>query len=632
VWPACDPFLCLDSFTYSVTDAQGTSNVATVYVTVANTAPVANNDVEVVTADGAVDVTVPVLGNDLDAEGDLGRPLTVAISGPPSLGVAVVNPDNTIKYELADVSFAGVIRFQYTVEDESGAVSNEAVVRVAIRVDTIEITSARFQDANGKWTVTGACSDPGNLITLYSGVSVEESERGEVVGTATCQPDNTWTYDATSTALDPDPALANFVSALSSGQGFDEAFPVSFAGQNNLPTANPDTYADLFVDGGLTVGTPGVLGNDEDADFDPLAARLSAAPTKGLLVLNADGSFTYTPDNRYDGSDLFSYIANDGKADSAPTTVTISGNVPPIALDDNYSTDLNTTLSTGLPGVLANDADVEGDSLTVSEVNGASANVGDEITLVSGALLKLESDGSFSYTPALNFTGTDSFTYIASDGTDGSNLATVTISVGVNSAPVAVDDVYSSAQNTPLVIASPGVLANDTDADRDLLTVSAVNGLSTSIGVQITLVSGSSLTVNLDGSFTYTPVLNFTGVDSFTYTANDGAVDSNTTTVTITVQDAVTVSSATYRTRQARWQIQGAVSDVDSAVRVYMCTEATCGSSSRSLIGSANVNAIDGSWNINGSGATLPDGGPAWVIAVSSTGSESNIVPVNIRN
>ena len=120
-------------------------------------------------------------------------------------------------------------------------------------------------------------------------------------------------------------------------------------------------------------------------------------------------------------------------------TITVTAvNDAPVAADDAYSTAEDTALTVAAPGVLGNDTDPDGDPLTAVLVSGPSHGT-----------LTLNADGSFTYTPAANFNGTDSFTYRASDGTADSNLATVTITVtAVNDAPAATDDAYSTAEDT----------------------------------------------------------------------------------------------------------------------------------------------------------------------------------------
>src|SRR3989475_7188097 len=175
----------------------------------------------------------------------------------------------------------------------------------------------------------------------------------------------------------------------------------------------------------------------------------------------------------------------------------------------------DTTLMVSAPGVLGNDSDSDGDLLSAVLVSGPS----------HGTLI-LNADGSFRYSPAANYNGPDSFTYQASDGATNSGVVTVTLTVNpVNDAPVAADDTYITPEDTILTVSAPGVIANDSDVDGDPLTAILVTG-----------PAHGTLSLNNDGSFTYTPALNYNGPDSFTYKANDGQVDSPTNaTVSITV-------------------------------------------------------------------------------------------------
>src|SRR5207302_3104112 len=125
----------------------------------------------------------------------------------------------------------------------------------------------------------------------------------------------------------------------------------------------------------------------------------------------------------------------------------------------------------------------------------------------------LNSNGSFTYTPAANYNGPDSFTYQANDGTVNSNFATVSIAVNpVNDAPVAVNDSYSTNEDTPLSVATPGVLANDSDADGSSEERRVGKGCS-----------HGTVTLHINGTFTYTP----DGEDNctliYSYKANDSA-------------------------------------------------------------------------------------------------------------
>ncbi|MBW3540934.1 MAG: tandem-95 repeat protein [Planctomycetes bacterium] len=188
--------------------------------------------------------------------------------------------------------------------------------------------------------------------------------------------------------------------------------------------AEDDVYDVLPApDGVLTVDAlDGVLANDWDADGDPLDATLTSGPANGTLnYFNSDGSFEYVPAAGFAGTDTFVYSASDGlTSDSA--TVTIYVNSAPSPVPDDYSTAVDTTLSVPAAGVLANDYDAEGDSLTAS-LSSSPAN---------GTLLEFNADGSFVYEPFAGFVGVDEFYYTVNDGrlTSSSDNARVRIFVG----------------------------------------------------------------------------------------------------------------------------------------------------------------------------------------------------------
>jgi len=189
---------------------------------------------------------------------------------------------------------------------------------------------------------------------------------------------------------------------------------------NDAPAAAADAYT-TAEDTALSIAAPGVLGNDTDADGNPLTAEKVTNPAHGTLALNANGSFSYTPAANYAGSDSFTYKANDGMADSNVATVTITVtpvNDAPAAMADTYTASKDTPLTIAAAGVLLNDTDIDGNPLTAVKVSDPAHG-----TLV------LNANGSLTYTPAANYSGSDSFTYMASDGQASSNVATVTITV-----------------------------------------------------------------------------------------------------------------------------------------------------------------------------------------------------------
>ncbi len=289
---------------------------------------------------------------------------------------------------------------------------------------------------------------------------------------------------------------------------------------NSAPLAVNDAVSTL-EDQPLTFN---MLANDQDAEGDTLTPIIVQAPSNGTLAPNADGSFTYTPNANFFGADAFTYIANDGEFDSNLATVSITINPvndAPVAADVAASTVEDTGLTIDL---VASAVDIDSATLSALIVTGPANGV-----------LTQNADGTYTYTPNANFFGTDSFTYRVSDGEFDSSLATVSLTVAAaNDAPLATDDVATTAEDTALVI---DVRANDQDLDSTTLSTLLVAG-----------PQHGALALNPDGSFTYTPNANFFGQDSFTYRLRDEELESNLATVNITVtpvNDAPTVADYT---------------------------------------------------------------------------------------
>jgi VCBS repeat-containing protein len=367
---------------------------------------------------------------------------------------------------------------------------------------------------------------------------------------------------------------------------------------------------------------------DFNGDGKPDLAVANQSPSKvSVLLGNGTGGFT-GPTNFTAGSGPASVAVGDfngdGKPDLAVANVnddnvsvllnnTIT-NRAPVAADDAYTTAEDTALTVAAPGVLGNDSDPDGDSLSAVAGSGPSHGT-----------LTLNANGSFVYTPAANYNGSDSFTYRASDGTLTSNLATVTITItAVNDAPVAADDAYTTAEDTALTVAAPGVLGNDSDPDGDSL--SAVAGSGPSHG---------TLTLNANGSFVYTPAANYNGSDSFTYRASDGTLTSNLATVTITitaVNDAPVVTVAAGGTcgiDDHSGTINLTVGDVDNAATALTLSAA---SSNPTLVPNRNI-AFAGSGAARTLTATSVAGrsGTAIVTITVSDGQATGSVQVTVR-
>lgn len=287
----------------------------------------------------------------------------------------------------------------------------------------------------------------------------------------------------------------------------------------SAPVANDDAYSVAEDPAApLTAAAPGVLGNDTPAGG--LTARLVSGVSHGALTLNADGSFSYTPAANYNGADLFTYVANGGAADSNTATVRITVtavNDAPTAANDAASTTAGTAVT--IP-VIANDGDIDGNPLTVTNLSAVSPAGAGTAVLAGGGTAVL-------FTPAAGFTGQATFTYAAFDGALPSGAATVTVTVNpaANNPPVAADDFAETQANRQVVI---NVLANDTDSDGTLVPSSVAATKPT---------MGGTVAVQASGAVQYTPRRNFRGTDTFTYTVRDNqGATSNAATVRVNVK------------------------------------------------------------------------------------------------
>lgn len=307
---------------------------------------------------------------------------------------------------------------------------------------------------------------------------------------------------------------------------------------NNAPVAVDDAYSGA-VEGGVFVrlATVGLLANDTDGDGDALTAMLASLPAHGAVQLNADGSFTYTHDGSETTADSFSYKVSDGADESNTATVALTitpVNDTPVASDDAYTgIEEGGAFARIAPvGVLSNDTDAEGDALSVTLVSGPAYGS-----------LSLESSGAFLYTHDGSETVSDSFTYQASDGVSNSAVATVTLTITpVNDPPNAADDNAVANEGVPVTI---DVIANDSDVDGtvDPATVVITSG-----------PANGAVTVNGDGTVTYTPNQGFSGpaTDSFQYqVSDDSGASSTAATVTVTMNTPPTPVAGCATTPQA---------------------------------------------------------------------------------
>ena len=415
---------------------------------------------------------------------------------------------------LADPGVPSDGTYSYTARQTTAGGTSSQSAALIVRVDTagpsVTINQAAGQaDPTASPTInfTAVFSEP---VGGFGGCDVQLS--GTAGATNAAVTGSGATYNVAVSGMT---ANGTVVATIPAGGATDVAGNANAA---STSTDNSVTFnapvAPQFISGAPPNGAAGVAYTftfTASGSPSPAFSRTAGTLPPGL-TLSASGVLSGTPTTA--GNYTFTVTASNGTAPDASQQYSVRISGIPAANNDAYITAEDTVLTVAAPGVLSNDTDAAGNTLTASIVAHPAHGT-----------LTLNPDGSFTYTPAANYNGPDGFTYRANNGTNDSNTATVRLTVhAVNDPPVAVNDSYDAPGTGALNVPAPGVLANDVDVDGNALTVVLVSG-----------PAKGALTLNANGSFAYTPASNVSAADSFTYRASDGTLDSDVATVNINV-------------------------------------------------------------------------------------------------
>jgi VCBS repeat-containing protein len=490
-------------FTYKVSDGKEDSmaETVTIDVTPVNDAPIAVAGTLTVTED--IIKTDTLLGSDID--GDI---LTYSIVENSSKGTVTITDANagTFSYQ-PNLNATGTDSFSFKIND--GTVDSQTVT-ISVNIDAVNDAPVVNKD---QYTVSEDTTLHSISSILANDTDVENDSltatlvTGPANGTLTLNQDGTFTYMPKANFFGQD----QFVYKASDGEldSVEETVTIQVTPVNDVPVATAGTLTvteDTLANGTL-VGT--------DIDGDVLAFSIIENGNKGTVTLTDDhaGTFTYQPHLNATGTDTFTFKINDGIVDSQIVTVEVNINEvndAPVAIADQFSVSEDATLHV-TASILANDTDVEHDSLTAEFVTGPAHGT-----------LTLNADGTLTYIPNPNFAGQDQFIYKAKDGELHSNEQTVKIHVdSINDVPIATAGTLTVTEDEAL---NGNLEAFDIDGDRLTYTI-VENGQK-----GIVELTGNA------GDFTYTPHLNANGTDFFTFKVNDGHVDSLTVKVEITIQ------------------------------------------------------------------------------------------------
>ncbi len=495
-------FSGVDNFFYTVCDASDNCREVLVTITVlpdvaAPQPPIANNDVATTLPNQSVNIAVT--GNDSDPENG---PLVIGEVTQPSNGTAEPNPDGTIKY-TPNPDFTGQDNFTYTVCDNQGMC---ATATVSVTVNGTNTPSNRpplavdnqgttQQNTPITISILGNDSDPdGHQITPTIIANPTN-------GTVALQADGSVIYTPTNGYIGTDFFTYQICDNGTPSLCDTAVVQIMIVEPPMAFLANPDVEQTPFQ----TPITISVLMNDVGG----VSTNAVTEPENGRTVVNDDGTVTYTPNDGFSGPDYFFYQVCDASGVTCEftlvsVTVLPENNTPqpPVAQNDVEST---TPGNSVVIPIQSNDNDPEGSPLNTTEVTDP----------VNGST-RIEPDGTVVYTPDPDFSGLDTFSYTICDDQGLCDEATVGVSVGptppMNNAPLAMNDLDTTAINTPITI---DIMQNDSAPDGNMIVATLTSNPTNGTAV-----------IQPDNSATYTPNDNYSGNDYFTYQICDDGIPS----------------------------------------------------------------------------------------------------------
>jgi VCBS repeat-containing protein len=498
-----------------------------------------------------------VLDNDRDLTGG---PLTAHLVSSTASGVLDLAADGSFTFDprgafdRLDQGESASTSFSYVADD--GALTSDPTTVTLVVTGRNDRPVAHDDELTVDEDSVLRLTAPGLLANdtdAESQALTTELVSGPDKGTLTLAPDGGLTFDprAAFQSLGAEPGddgstTFRYVAKDGTTTSDEATVTVHVTGVDDAPVGAPDTFA-TDENTPLVIAPADLLGNDKDAEGSALSVSNVQFPTpgNGALTTLADGSLRFDPtvdsadadgtpdfDHLTSGQDAtveLTYRADDGVLQSDPVTVRIvvHGISAPTANDDVTGTDEDHPVSLD---VLGNDQ-LEGGTLTLDRTGTHGS-----VTVEHDGVVRYDPRGAFDQLGARD-SDTDTFHYTLSND-EGSSTGEVTVVVsGVNDAPVALDDGYLVEAGTPLDVAGTpcgdeicGVLSNDWDVDTPAADLVAELVSPPGLG---------RLTLRPDGGFTFDPADDFTGTTdestTFSYHADDGAAESPTATVTLTV-------------------------------------------------------------------------------------------------
>ena len=448
--------------------------------------------------------TSTLLMNDSDVDG--GGALTVTGVAAGAHGSVSLNGGNVVF--TPEAGYEGIATFTYTVSDGSASAHGDVTVTVGNNTPPVAVadTVAGMEDTAAMInisTLVANDTDPNMQTLAVLGVTNATHGTASIVGMQVrFVPDGNYFGPATFQYTVTDGADTSLGTVT-----------LNLAAVNDAPLVVNDSGFGAIEDTMFTFTAAQLVGNDSDVDGDMLRITSVSNAMGGVAALPASAvgdTVTFTPTPNYNGVASFDYTVSDG-------TVTATGHVSmtvgavndaPSAVNDTRTGAEDTTAVIPASALTGNDTDVDGDTVTVTSVSGATNGA---VTL---------SGGNITFVPTAEYSGPATFQYTITDGS-ATSTATVTLAIAaVNDAPLAFNDTLTLNEDTQL---TSDIGINDIDIDGGALTASTVtapaHGTVTYVGTMAT----------------YTPALNYNGTDTYTYMLNDGAGGTSTAIVNLTI-------------------------------------------------------------------------------------------------
>ncbi|MCQ9090957.1 tandem-95 repeat protein, partial [Vibrio alginolyticus] len=493
------------------TTATATQDV-TIHISPTNDAPEVTGDISAVTAeDNSITLTQEqLLEHAVDIDGD--DLSAINLSTNDENATVEMNEDGSFTITPSE-NFYGDIEFTYDVTDGEEVVAAGLDLTVTPVNDAPEPQDQAFtvgEDGILTFTdadlLTGATDVEGDNLTVegvtYTGADGVLTDNGD--GTYSFAPNENFNGDV------------NFTFDVSDGTDTVTAnIDVTVTPENDPPVAGSTSYT-VHEDNSITISDEQLLANSSDIEGDVAISSVSYSGNDGVLEINGDGTYTFSPNENFTGDVSLDAVVvdEDGAVDTTTAGITVlEVNDPPIAGVTSYTIDEDEVITISAEQLLANSSDIEGevalDSVSYSGSEGIFTDNG---------------DGTFSFAPNQNFNGEVNLDVVVvdEDGATASTTANIDV-LPINDAPVSGDLAYSVDEDNSITLSQEQLLAQATDVEGDALTAS-----------NLVVDGDATVTANDDGSFTITPDANFNGDIDITFDINDGS-DTIVATADLTV-------------------------------------------------------------------------------------------------